>query len=285
MGCPGSRGGGRSVRFAGSWFELGPVPPPASATRRDRVLLSRSKNRAETRPREGREKAKRRLGKGEGASDPTSDLAQGERRADGRTDEGREETEAMSKMMSTSQLESAKTPELEKRAPVRARATRARRVSGRARREGGPAGFGGRLASARDRQHVRERNAAERARVEAMLAAAPIDAELRTPTSVSTSPEVALQPSPSAPHLRALSGSPAGCPVCASGKVVRDDVFEAGTRMRLSECLHCEHRWTTRPRARWSELGQRMTNRGSSAVVRRAVGAGARFAGRSVNAN
>ena len=176
-----------------------------------------------------------------------------------------------------SKLESARTAERETRAPARARANRSRRASGRARREGGPAGFGGRLSSARDRQQVRERNAAERTRVEEMLASAPIDAEPR----MSAQPSSIEQPRPpsSAFHLRALSGSPAGCPVCESGKVVRDDVFEAGTTLRLSECLNCEHRWTTRPRplARWSELGQRMTSRGGARVVGKSAGSGERF--------
>ena len=70
--------------------------------------------------------------------------------------------------MSMSKLESAGTAERETRVPARARASRSRRASGRARRDGGPAGFGGRLSSARDRQQVRERNAAERTRVEEM---------------------------------------------------------------------------------------------------------------------
>ncbi|MFK7895590.1 MAG: hypothetical protein AB8G23_07120 [Myxococcota bacterium] len=50
------------------------------------------------------------------------------------------------------------------------------------------------------------------------------------------------------------------CPVCASSKVVCDDVMSSGL-LRLSECLHCDHRWTHRPRARWNEIGAGM-NRG-----------------------
>ncbi len=173
--------------------------------------------------------------------------------------------------MSMSKLESAGTAEREPRAPARARASRSRRASGRARRDGGPAGFGGRLSSARDRQKVRERNAAERTRVEEMLGSALIDAERRMPTPpFSPSAPSSLEQSrssASAFHVRALASTPAGCPVCESGKVVRDDVFEAGTTLRLSECLNCEHRWTARPRARWSELGKRMTSRGGTRFV------------------
>ena len=180
--------------------------------------------------------------------------------------------------MSMSKLESAGTAERETRVPARARASRSRRASGRARRDGGPAGFGGRLSSARDRQKVRERNAAERTRVEEMLASAPIDAKPRMPFSPSAPSSVEQSRSPSSAfHLRALSSSPEGCPVCESGKVVRDEVFEAGTTLRLSECLNCEHRWTARPRARWSELGQRMTSRGGARVVAKSAERGGRF--------
>lgn len=119
----------------------------------------------------------------------------------------------------------------------------------------------GRLASARDRQRLRERQFAERARVEEMLATAPIP--LPAP-SVSPSPSLSPSPSPSPSpsasqeliafvpegpsRLRGLRPQPSTCPVCASEKVVCDEVVSGGL-LKLSECLHCEHRWTKRPRA------------------------------------
>ncbi|MCH8883229.1 MAG: 50S ribosomal protein L4 [SAR324 cluster bacterium] len=41
-------------------------------------------------------------------------------------------------------------------------------------------------------------------------------------------------------------------------KIVSDEVMHGGT-LRMWECLHCEHRWTSRPKGRWVELGARMT--------------------------
>jgi transcription elongation factor Elf1 len=52
----------------------------------------------------------------------------------------------------------------------------------------------------------------------------------------------------------------AGCPVCGSAKLASDEVFVAGGTMRLVECLHCDHRFTSRPRSRWSELGARIAS-------------------------
>lgn len=97
----------------------------------------------------------------------------------------------------------------------------------------------GRLASARDRQRLREREFAERARVEEMLASAP-----------PLSPLLSERPLPKGPaRLRALPVHASTCPVCTSTKVVRDEVMSGGL-LRLSECLHCDHRWTDRPRSR-----------------------------------
>jgi hypothetical protein len=98
-------------------------------------------------------------------------------------------------------------------------------------------------------------------------------------------PASSSQPSPSG--LRALpSVQGRACPVCASRKVVSDEVAHInaaddakqgakgggkegakggakgrtmGVTLRLSECLHCDHRWTERIRGPWSELGQRMS--------------------------
>ena len=59
--------------------------------------------------------------------------------------------------------------------------------------------------------------------------------------------------------LRALGvvGAEASCPVCASAKLAADEVLHGG-RLRLVECLHCDHRWTERPARRWAELGAAM---------------------------
>jgi hypothetical protein len=102
------------------------------------------------------------------------------------------------------------------------------------------------LASARDRERLRERNAAERARVEKMFARAPIDlgrrARRRPRRSESASPV----------RLRSLAST--DCPVCGDGRVASDEVRHQGP-LQLLECLHCEHRWTERPRARRAESG------------------------------
>ena len=89
--------------------------------------------------------------------------------------------------------------------------------------------------------------------------------------------ETSKPPAPSGPspsRLRALpTAQGRACPVCASGKVVSDEVVHVGgtsgarggarggakgATLRLSECLHCDHRWTDRTRGRWSEIGLRM---------------------------
>ena len=112
------------------------------------------------------------------------------------------------------------------------------------------------LASARDRQRVRERNAAERARVERMLASAPLSGSLSG--SPQALPGSAARGSAS---LRALP-SP-GCPVCSSGRTASDEVYQQGT-LRLWECLHCDHRWTERPSRRWAEIGASMARGAAS---------------------
>ena len=104
------------------------------------------------------------------------------------------------------------------------------------------------LASPRDRQRLRERTSAERERVEGMLASVPVPVERRTHQRESCLVDTE-------PHLRAVQ--PVGCPVCGDRKVVTDEVMHIGT-LRISECLHCEHRWTQRPKGRWIDLGSRM---------------------------
>jgi hypothetical protein len=109
------------------------------------------------------------------------------------------------------------------------------------------------LASARDRQRLRERNMAERDRVEGMIASLPIPVERRAHRR--ESPGSDYTPDSVSSGLRIAQA--AGCPVCGDGRIVTDEVIHRGT-LRVSECLHCEHRWTERPKGRWVELGTRM---------------------------
>jgi len=125
------------------------------------------------------------------------------------------------------------------------------------------------LASARDRQRMRERNTAERERVEGMIASMEVPVERRAhgresrvleymPDSI----QLGHGPGDRYVHgheLRAMQS--AGCPVCGDGRIVTDDVMHGGT-LRVSECLHCEHRWTRRPKGRWVELGTTMSRGG-----------------------
>lgn len=108
------------------------------------------------------------------------------------------------------------------------------------------------LASLRDRARLRERDAAERARVEGMLASVPVPVERRAQTRNVASTHLDSR-------LRSLK-SPS-CPVCGDGRIVTDEVMHGG-RLQMSECLHCEHRWTRRPKQRWIELGMRMNRSG-----------------------
>ena len=129
------------------------------------------------------------------------------------------------------------------------------------------------LASARDRQRLRERNKAERERVEGMIASVEIPVERRADGRESQVLEYmpdsiqlghghghGLGHRPGPGHgLRATQ--PASCPVCGDGGIVTDEVMHGGT-LRVSECLHCEHRWTRRPKGRWVELGTTMSRGG-----------------------
>ena len=141
----------------------------------------------------------------------------------------------------------------------------------------GAAGFGNGLASPHDRARVRDRNAAERSRVEQMFAsgAPPTERrralrgisasaafEGRTIDSLPGQPQFNSQPPPqprtalaARSALRAVPSN--GCPVCTSQTIVTDDVMHAGM-LRLSECLHCDYRWTERLSRNWSQLGARM---------------------------
>lgn len=152
----------------------------------------------------------------------------------------------------------------------------------------GAAGFG-RLASPRDRQRATERNAEERVRVEKMLASTPLPTDRRgkgrveavpngspnivSRTSVARSQTGSTFVSESAAEAQAVWNVPrpsfpsthsTGCPVCASSKVTTDEVFQRGATptggmLRLSECLICDHRWTEKPRRRFTEAGARMS--------------------------
>lgn len=109
------------------------------------------------------------------------------------------------------------------------------------------------LASARDRQRLRERNQAERERVERMIASVPLPSERRAGGRASFGSENM----PDAVSFGLHSAQAATCPVCSDDRIVTDEVMHGGT-LRVSECLHCEHRWTQRPKGRWVELGTRM---------------------------
>ncbi len=124
-----------------------------------------------------------------------------------------------------------------------------------------------RLASARDRQRLRERSAQERERVEKMLASTPDSVE--PPTGWATLTDVPGSRTPPTPHTLV----PVGCPVCGATQILFDEVMQLGT-LRLSECSRCDHRWTHRSRERWAEVGATM-NRPVRSNTLRAVPEGA----------
>ncbi len=80
----------------------------------------------------------------------------------------------------------------------------------------------GGLSSARDRARLRERQAAERARVERVLARGPREVERRRGARASCA-----------------------CAVCGGDEILEDEVFEGGG-FRLGWCRRCDHRWTER---------------------------------------
>lgn len=147
-------------------------------------------------------------------------------------------------------LERAEKSERSEKRPVRSRRKKVRPGNAYL-------GLGAPLGSARDRQRLRDRNSAERTRVERMLANAPVPtAEPEVRFGASFHPAAAPSTPESARILRAVPARV--CPVCTSSKVVSDEVV-SGATMRLSECLHCDHRWTERPQRSWAELGERMS--------------------------
>jgi len=122
------------------------------------------------------------------------------------------------------------------------------------------------LASARDRMRLRERNVAERARVEKMLATVPIPDDRRETTrdeSGCRQENRFFEPGQDAGYAMGLEF---GCPVCGDSRTVTDEVIHGGT-LSVSECLHCDHRWTARPKVRWVDLGARMSRGGRPRAV------------------
>jgi hypothetical protein len=83
------------------------------------------------------------------------------------------------------------------------------------------------LASARDRARLRERERAERARVERVLARGPREVEAR--------PLVKRGP----------RDAGCVCRACGASEVCEDEVFERGP-WRVGRCLRCDHRWMER---------------------------------------
>ena len=127
-----------------------------------------------------------------------------------------------------------------------------------------PSRKGSALASARDRRRLRERNRAESERVEKMLATVPLPEDRRARTRDWMSP---LEESQRVDDYGMHEiGHCRGCPVCGDARIVTDEVIHGGT-LSMSECLHCDHRWTMRPGARWVDLGTRMTRRRRLQVV------------------
>ncbi|MHA7837719.1 MAG: hypothetical protein ACX98W_09695 [bacterium] len=133
------------------------------------------------------------------------------------------------------------------------------------------------LASARDRRRLLERRAAERMRVERMLAAAPMPVDREEAPGPRRRRPDGQRPKGRGPSGRGPTGrgpadrggagqgpAPRGrdrarlerpgrtaarCRVCDGVDVVCDEVAHAGW-LRLAHCRRCDHRWTERPAAR-----------------------------------
>ncbi|MEZ4332390.1 MAG: hypothetical protein R3F35_11585 [Myxococcota bacterium] len=116
------------------------------------------------------------------------------------------------------------------------------------------------LASPRDRARLRERQAAERARVERVLA--------RGPRPDAARPRAALRGA----MVRAEAHSdPATCRVCRGHDVCVDHVSDRGGAWRLAQCRRCDHRWTERAVAGFAPRVKRPLDADGAAVAR-AVG-------------
>jgi hypothetical protein len=97
------------------------------------------------------------------------------------------------------------------------------------------------LSSARDRARLREREAAERARVEQVLARGPIGRELEDEGAVRSRRQAVA---PCAPACI--------CQVCGGSDIAVDVVRDRGT-WRLARCARCDFIWTERARSSWGE--------------------------------
>ena len=130
----------------------------------------------------------------------------------------------------------------------------------------GRKGYG--LASARDRDRLRERNRSERARVEKMFSTSPGPDDRRNQNRDLQVQNHDWTPSALGGPIGLPSRRPAYCPVCGDHRTATDEVVHAGTHsgtrsgtLSMSECLHCDHRWTGRAGATRVDLGSPM-NRG-----------------------
>jgi DNA-directed RNA polymerase subunit M/transcription elongation factor TFIIS len=126
------------------------------------------------------------------------------------------------------------------------------------------------LSSARDRARLREREQAERARVEKVLARGPRDLERRRRERE----DAAAGPDAISVTRPATSGSRAAvcCRVCGGHEVVQDEVNDRGV-FRLAHCLRCEHRWTERGREGFEPVFRRTLQRARRASLEEKAGA------------
>lgn len=104
----------------------------------------------------------------------------------------------------------------------------------------------GGLSSARDRARLREREAAERARVERVLARGPREVERRRGERSGDRPSAPSGPGQGS-ERKTTRGAAASlaCAVCGGREILEDEVFESGV-FRLGWCRRCDHRWTER---------------------------------------
>jgi hypothetical protein len=96
------------------------------------------------------------------------------------------------------------------------------------------------LASGRDRARLRERELAERARVERVLARGPREGERRKTDRDEPARATDLR---SDADLASSVATRVGCScrVCGGREIVEDEVFDRGA-WRVARCLRCEHR-------------------------------------------
>lgn len=120
----------------------------------------------------------------------------------------------------------------------------------------------GGLSSERDRERLRARQMAERARVERVLARGPREVERRREALRVDRPAAESRAEQGRARRAARRpGADAGCAVCGGSEIHEDEVFEGGF-IRLGWCRRCDHRWTER-------LSPRLSPRFSPRVVPR----------------